>query len=174
MSTEHHIWKAISSCPIFFVKPCGNFLYWDNFLSCDSVASMTKVMVNIGKRHGQHVSAVSFNHQNDFKTFSCPMNNHRQRFWQKTTWATIMSRNDKTCIIQYFLNKKHFHLSVQCSSKSSYYSVSEFKKISDISNPMLLGHLNTWNLSRNDKSTFLNVGAVKRTFWGSKHSPNTT
>ena len=88
MSTVHNILKAISSCPIFFLKLSGNVLSLVNFPSCDSVVSMTKIMVNIGKGHGQHVSAVSFNHQNDFKTFSCLMNNHRQRFWQKTTWAT--------------------------------------------------------------------------------------
>ena len=72
-------------------------------MSCDSVVSVTKIMVNIGKGQGQHLSAVSSNHQNDFKTFSCPMNNQRQRFWQKTTWATIMSQDDKTCIIAYLL-----------------------------------------------------------------------
>ena len=81
MSTEHLILKAISSCPIFFVKPSGNVLSLVNFLSCGSVASMTKIMVNIGEGQGQHVSAVSFNHQNDFKTVLCRMNNHRQRLF---------------------------------------------------------------------------------------------
>ena len=38
-------------------------------MSCDSVVSVTKIMVNIGKGQGQHLSAVSSNHQNDFKTF---------------------------------------------------------------------------------------------------------
>ena len=76
-------------------------------MSCDSVVSVTKIMVNIGKGQGEHLSAVSSNHQNDFKTFSCPMNNQRQRFWQKTTWATIMSQDDKTCIIAYLLLNMH-------------------------------------------------------------------
>ena len=104
MLTEHHILKAISSCPIFYGKPSGNVFSWVNFLSCDSVLSMTKIRVNIGKGQGHHVSAVSFNPQNDFKTFSCPMKNHRQRFWQKTTWATIM------CVMT-----KHALLHIYCS-----------------------------------------------------------
>ena len=76
-------------------------------MSCDSVVSVTKIMVNIGKGQGQHLSAVSSNHQNDLKTFSCPMNNQRQRFWQKTPWATIMSQDDKTCIFAYLLLNMH-------------------------------------------------------------------
>ena len=66
MSTNHHIWKVISSCPIFVVKPSGNVSSWVNVLSCDSVV---KIMVIIGKGQGQHVFAVSLNHQNDLKYF---------------------------------------------------------------------------------------------------------
>ena len=48
-----------------------------------------------------------FNHKIVSKHFFCPMNNHRQRFWQKTTWATIMSQDDKTCIIACLLLSRH-------------------------------------------------------------------
>ena len=109
----------------------------------DSVIGVTENMVHATKTSGKQVSYMYLNHENIFKAFSFLIPSANRIFWQKTTWATIMSRNDKTCITQYFLNKKHFYLSVQCSFKSSYYSVSELKKISDISNPMLLGHLNT-------------------------------
>ena len=44
MSKEHHILKAILSCSILFVKPSGNVLSWVNFLSWDSVVSMTKII----------------------------------------------------------------------------------------------------------------------------------
>ena len=120
MLTEHHILKAISSCPIFYGKPSGNVFSWVNFLSCDSVLSMTKIRVNIGKGQGHHVSAVSFNPQNDFKTFFCLMNNHRQRFWQKTTSATIMSQDDKTCIIAYLLLNMHQNWIPKCVPISPY------------------------------------------------------
>ena len=69
MSTEHYILKVISSCPIFFVKPSSNVLSWVNFLSWGSVISMIKIMIDTGKGQGQHVSAVSFNHENSFKHF---------------------------------------------------------------------------------------------------------
>ena len=174
LHTEWHFKRAIYSDVIFMVNLGGNVSETVDLSARDSVIGVIENMVHATKNVRKASLWYVLNHENIFKAFSFLIPSANRIFWQKTTWATIMSRNDKTCIIQYFLNKKHFHLSVQCSSKSSYYSVSEFKKISDISNPMLLGHLNTWNLSRNDKSTFLNVGAVKRTFWGSKHSPNTT
>ena len=107
MSTEHHILKAIFSCSIFFVKPSGNVLSRVNFLSWDSVVGITKIMVNEGKGQGQHVSPVSSTIIIVAKHFFCPLNNHRQRFWQKTTWATIMSQDDKTCIIACLLLNMH-------------------------------------------------------------------
>ena len=107
MSTEHHILKAILSCSILFVKPSGNVLSGVNFLSWDSVVGMTKIMVKEGKGPGQHISPVSSTMKIVSKHLFCPMNNHRQRFWQKTTWATIMSQDDKTCIIAYLLLNMH-------------------------------------------------------------------
>ena len=94
MSTEHHILKAILSCSIFFVKPSGNVLSWVNFLSWDSVVGMTKIMVNEGKGLWPHVSPVSSTMKIVSLQFFCPMNKHRQRFLQKTTWTTIMSQDD--------------------------------------------------------------------------------
>ena len=109
----------------------------------DSVIGVLENMVHATKNDRKASLRYVLNQENIFKAFSFLIPSANRISWQKTTWATIMSRNDKTCIIHYFLNKIHFYLSVQCSSKSSYYSISEFKKISDISNPMLLGHLNT-------------------------------
>ena len=117
----------------------------------DSVIEVIENMVHATKNVRKASLWYVLNHENIFKAFSFLIPSANRISWQKTTWATIMSRNDKTCIILHFLTNKHFHLSAQSSFKCSYYSVSESKKISDISNPMLLGHLNTWNLSRNDK-----------------------
>ena len=141
MSTEHHILKAIFSCSIFFVKPSGNVLSWVNFLSWDSVVGMTKTMVNEGKGQGQHVSPVSLTIIIVSKHFFCPMNNHRQRFWQKTTWATIMSQDDKTCIIACWLLKMHSNLILECVPILPYNYVSESKNILDVSLTVLMGHL---------------------------------
>ena len=107
MSTEHHILKAIHSCSILFVKPSGNVLSWVKFLSWDSVVGMTKIMVKERKGQWKHVSPVSSTMQIVSKHLFCPMNNHRQRFLQKTTWATIMSQDDKTCIIACLLLNMH-------------------------------------------------------------------
>merc|ERR1712074_479925 len=60
------------------------------------------------------------NQENIFQSlfFFIPIAN--RRFLQKTTWATIMSRNDKTRLMQYLLNKKHANSSVKCNLKSPY------------------------------------------------------
>ena len=50
---------------------------------------MTKIMVKEGKGPGQHISPVSSTMKIVSKHLFCPMNNHRQRFLQKTTWVTI-------------------------------------------------------------------------------------
>ena len=107
MSTEHHILKAILSRSILFVKPSGNVLSWVKFLSWDSVVGMTKIMVKEGKGQWKHVSPVSSTMKIVSKHLFCPMNNHKQRFLQKTTWATIMSQDDKTCIIACLLLNMH-------------------------------------------------------------------
>ena len=75
MPREHHILKAISSCPIFFVKLTGNVFIMSQFsVLGHSILSVTNIMVNKIKGQGQQVSAVYFNHENNFKTFCCPMN----------------------------------------------------------------------------------------------------
>ena len=61
----------------------------------DSLIGVTENMVPATK-----------NHKNIFKAFSFLIQSTNRIFWQKTTWATIMSRDDKTCIKQYFLNKQ--------------------------------------------------------------------
>ena len=111
----------------------------------DSVIGVLENMVHATKNDRKASLRYVLNQENIFKAFSFLIPSANRISWQKTTWATIMSRNDKTCIILHFLTNKHFHLSAQSSFKCSYYSVSESKKISDISNPMLLGHLDMWN-----------------------------
>ena len=141
MSTEHHILKAILSCSIFFVKPSGNVLSWVNFLSWDSVVGMTKIMVKEGKGPGQHISPVSSTMKIVSKHLFCPMNNHRQRFLQKTTWATIMSQDDKTCIIACLLLSMHKNWILQCVPISPYNYAFGSKQVFDISLTVSMGHL---------------------------------
>ena len=171
LHTEWLFKKAIYSDVIFMVNLGGNVSETVDLSARDSVIGVIENMVHATKNVRKASLWYVLNHENIFKAFSFLIPSANRIFWQKTTWATIMSRNDKTCIIQYFLNKKHFHLSVQCSSKSPYYSVTEFKKISDISNPILLGHLNTWNLSRNDKSTFFECGGSQTYILGVQTFP---
>ena len=143
LHTEGLFKKAIYSDVIFMVNLGGNVSETVDLSARDSVIEVIENMVHATKNDRKASLRYVLNQENIFKAFSFLIPSANRISWQKTTWATIMSRNDKTCIIHYFLNKRHFYLSVQCSSKSSYYSISEFKKISDISNPMLLGHLNT-------------------------------
>ena len=93
------------------------------------------------KRAGTACLSCVFNHHNSFKTFFCPMNNHRQRFWQKTTWATIMSQDDKTCIIACWLLKMPSNLIHECVPILPYNYASESKKVFDISLTVSMGHL---------------------------------
>ena len=137
----------------------------------DSVIGVLENMVHATKNVRKASLRYVLNHENIFKAFSFLIPSANRISWQKTTWATIMSRNDKTCIILHFLTNKHFHLSAQSSFKCSYYSVSESKKISDISNPMLLGHLDMWNLSRNDKNYFLEHGGTEAYILGVQTFP---
>ena len=141
MSTGHHILKAILSCSIIFVKPIGNVLSWVNFLSWDSVVGMTKIMVKEGNGQWNHVSPVSSTIKIVSKHLFCPMNNHRQRFLQKTTWATIMSQDDKTCIIACLLLNMHSNWILQCVPISPYNYASESKNVFDISLTVSMGHL---------------------------------
>ena len=93
------------------------------------------------KRAGTACLSCVINHHNSCKTFFCPMNNHRQRFWQKTSWATIMSQDDKTCIIACLLLNMHLNWILQCVPISPYNYTSESKKVFDISLTVSMGHL---------------------------------
>ena len=69
---------------------------------------------------GEQVSDKFLIQENIFRGlfFFIPFGN--RRFLQKTTWETIMSRNDKTRLMQYLLTKKHANSSVKCNLKSPY------------------------------------------------------
>jgi len=76
-------------------------------MSWDSVVGLTKIMINEGKGSGQHVSPVSSTIIIVAKHFILPNEQSQAKILQKNTWATIMSQDDKTCIIAYLLPNMH-------------------------------------------------------------------
>ena len=121
LHTEWYFKRAIYSDIIFNVNLGCNVSETVDLSARDSVIEVIENMVHATKNVRKASLWYVLNHENIFKAFSFLIPSANRIFWQKTTWATKMSWDDKTCIKQYFLNKKHFYLSVQCSSKSSYY-----------------------------------------------------
>ena len=120
---QHTEWlfkKAIYSDVIFMVNLGGNVSETVILSLRDSVIGMRENMVPAIKNVRMQVSDMFLNQENISKAFFLLIPPVSRRFLQKTTWATIMSRNDKTWFFQYLMTKKLVNFSVKCNSKSPY------------------------------------------------------
>ena len=120
LHTEWLFKKAIYSDVIFMVNLGGNVSETVDLSARDSVIGVIENMVHATKNVRKASLWYVLNHENIFKAFSFLIPSANRIFWQKTTWATIMSRNDKTRLMQYLLTKKHANSWVKCNLKSPY------------------------------------------------------
>ena len=120
LHTEYYVRRVLFSDVIFMVNLGGNVSETVILSLRDSVIGVIENMVPSIKNVRKQVSDMFLNQENISKAFFLLIPPVSRRFLQKTTWATIMSRNDKTWFIQYLMTKKLANFSVKCNSKSPY------------------------------------------------------
>ena len=120
LHTEYYVRRVLFSDVIFMVNLGGNVSETVILSLRDSVIGVIENMVPSIKNVRKQVSDMFLNQENISKAFFLIIPPVSRRFLQKTTWATIMSRNDKTWFFQYLMTKKLVNFSVKCNSKSPY------------------------------------------------------
>ena len=120
LHTEYCVRRVLFSDLIFMVNLGGNVSETVILSLRDSVIGVIENMVPSIKNVRKQVSDMFLNQENISKAFFLLIPPVSQRFLQKTTWATIMSRNNKTWFIQYLMTKKMVNWSVKYNSKSPY------------------------------------------------------
>ena len=105
LHTEYYFRRVLFSDVIFMVNLGGNVSETVILSLRDSVIGVIENMVPSIKNVRKQVSDMFLNQENISKAFFLLIPPVGRRFLQKTTWATIMSRNDKTWFFQYFMTK---------------------------------------------------------------------
>ena len=107
LHTEYYVRRVLFSDLIFMVNLGGNVSETVILSLRDSVIGVIENMVPSIKNVRKQVSDMFLNQENISKAFFLLIPPVSRRFLQKTTWATIMSQDDKTCIIAYLLLNIH-------------------------------------------------------------------